>query len=106
MTYILICKRVDELWLVPCEFGMTFEHAYGNIDLALLQAELCECRNRSFTFWIRTQCLIATRLRRFDILLPLEQGQTLVNQWKHIRRFPAGQIDTDTCVIIKGSNSL
>jgi hypothetical protein len=96
MTYILICKRVDELWFVPRELGMTLEHAYGDINLALLQAELCECRNRSFTFWIRAQRLIATPLRRFDILLPLEQGQTLVNQWKHVRRFPAGRIDTDT----------
>ena len=88
MAYVLIRKRVHELWLVPRELGMTLEHAYGHVDLALLQAELCERRDRSFAFWIRAQCLIATPLRRFDILLPLEHRQTLVNQWKYVRRFP------------------
>jgi hypothetical protein len=88
---VLVRKCVHQLWLVPRELGVALEHAYGNVDLALLQTELCECRNRSFTFWIRTQCLIATSFRRFDVLLPLEQGQTLVNQRKYIRRFPVGE---------------
>jgi hypothetical protein len=52
---------------------MTFEHAHRDIDLALLQAELSQRRDRSFTFWIRAQCLIATSLRCFDVLLPLKQ---------------------------------
>ena len=82
---------------------MTLKHAYGDIDLALLQAELCQRRNRSFTFWIRAQCLIATPLRRFDVLLPLKQGQTLVYQWKHVRRFPAEHNRYRYCVIIKRS---
>ena len=96
MTYILIRERVHELWLISRELSMTFKHAHGDIDLALLQAELCQRRNRRFTFWIRAQCLVATPLRRFDVLLPLKQGQTLVYQWKHVRRFPAEYIDTDT----------
>jgi hypothetical protein len=63
---------------------MTFEHADSDVNLALLQAELCQCRNCCFTFRIGAQCLIATSFRSFDILLPLEQSQTLVYQGQHI----------------------
>src|SRR5712671_5792773 len=87
-TYVLVRKRVDELWLVPRQLSMTFEHAHGDVNLALLQAELRECCNRSFTLWIRAQRLIATSLRSVDVLLPLEKCQTLVNQRQHVHWVP------------------
>jgi hypothetical protein len=74
LVYVLIRQRVDQLGFVPCQLSMTFEHAYCDVDFALLQAQLCQSRNCRFTFRIRTQCLVAASLRSLDILLPLEQS--------------------------------
>lgn len=49
------------------------------VNLALLQAELCESRDCNVTVWVDVECLLAECFGGDDVLLPLEDGERLVN---------------------------
>ena len=74
--------------------GLPVEHLDRDVDLALLQAELCESRDGSFALRVNLERLLAAFLRGLDVLLPLEERETLVDHREDVhRRWPDRQSD-------------
>lgn len=85
-TYEFVCERVHQFRLRPREFSLALEHLHRNIDLALLQAELRQCRDGSLALWVHSQRLLAAPLCRTNVLLPLVHRQTLVHLRQNVAR--------------------
>ena len=94
-THILVGERTDELRLASRQGSLPVEHLDRNIDLALLQRQLGKRGHGCLAFGVDLQRLPAQGLRRPKVILPLEQGKTLVDQRQdiHVRRLGLLQLD-------------
>lgn len=78
-TYIFVCERSGELRLRTRELGLALEHLESNVDLVLLQTQLCKRRDSGVRLRIYPQSLTATLFCSCDVLLELKQRKALVD---------------------------
>lgn len=90
-TYKLISQRIRQFRLAPRKICLPGKHLDSLVDLALLQAQLGECGHRGLALGVDPERLVAASLRRTDVLFPLIQSETFVDQWKNILRSPVGR---------------
>lgn len=83
-TYILISQRINQLRLAPGELRLPREHIHRARNLTLLQKELREGCDRSLTLRVNLERLLAASLGGGDILFPLVEGESFVDEGKDV----------------------
>lgn len=83
-THVLVSYRINQLWLASRQLRMSLEHLNRLVDLALLEAQLGKRRNCSLTFGVDAKGFIATPFGGGDVLFPLIECETFVDEGENI----------------------
>lgn len=81
---LCVAEGVYDLAFCPRELGGALEVLEGVGDLALLKEELGHCGDGDVAFGVDDEGLLAQLLGLVEVVLPLEQGEGLVDQRKHV----------------------
>ena len=84
-THMLVRQCADKLGFAASKLCLTVEQLDGQLNIALLEGELRESRDRGLTFAVNLQRLVAAALSVGDILLPLVQREALIDHRQHVR---------------------
>lgn len=95
-THVFVRQRADKLRLAARQLSLPLEQLDGDVDLVLLQAELREGRDRCFALGVDAERLLAALLGSADVLLPLEERETLVDEGEHVHRWRPVQVGSQS----------
>jgi hypothetical protein len=85
LAYVLIRQRTLQFELCARELRLPRKQFHCALNLALLQIELRQCGHRCFALRIDLQGFVAASLGSSHIMLPLEEGEALVNEREDIQ---------------------